>query len=214
MLIESSLPKELRPKSISVAIYVINRSPTTSNLGKISPFFQFTTATKRSNNPWLDLLYIFGAIAYVHVPPEVRLSSRKFNNRAEKGHLVGYSGGNSYHIWIPHRRKVFWSAYMQFDETPRHTTSANLVEASTSTELADPEESVDIVIPADEVSNAAPAPHSHLPRRFPIIAPPLGQHTNEELAADLDAAPQLPELASSVCRSSSRKNKGIAGALD
>lgn len=69
MLIDSKLPKELWPESINTAIYIINRSPTTSNPGKISPFSLFTTTLNRPNDPCLDFLRAFGATTFVHIPP-------------------------------------------------------------------------------------------------------------------------------------------------
>lgn len=72
MLIDSNLPKELWLESINVAIHVINQSPTTPNPGKVFAYKHFMTTLSQSVKPRLNRIQIFRAMAYVHIPPEMR----------------------------------------------------------------------------------------------------------------------------------------------
>lgn len=62
---------------------------------------------------------MFGAAAYVHIPPEKLLRGEKFQPRAQQGFLVGYDDGLNYRIWLPQENEIIISAYVTFDETPR-----------------------------------------------------------------------------------------------
>jgi hypothetical protein len=106
---ESNLPTYLWSEAVSMANFLINRSPTRSNFG-VPPETTFT------GKP-LDLskLKIFGCIAYIHVPDEDR---KKMDSKTIKGMFVGYDmESKAYRIYDPLRRKVIISRDVVFDES-------------------------------------------------------------------------------------------------
>ncbi|KAI0992124.1 hypothetical protein K3495_g16062, partial [Podosphaera aphanis] len=57
-----------------------------------------------------------GCKAYVQIPVERRVLSRKLDDRAEIGILLGYEGQHIFRVYIPSRRKVIRSSNVRFDE--------------------------------------------------------------------------------------------------
>lgn len=135
---------------------MINRSPTTLNLGKISPFSQFVSVINHLNNPHLDLLHAFGTISYIHIPHKTHPRSQKSDNRAHKGHLMGYTSDNTYHVWISQCNGVICFVHIQFDDTLQWESLPQKFVEPLSTELEDLEEIVDTIILVDTVPNALP----------------------------------------------------------
>jgi hypothetical protein len=64
------------------AIYIMNRTPTTAVHG-MTPKEKYS-----GRKPYLSHLKVFGCIAYVHVPDELRI---KLDLKAEKCVFIGYS---------------------------------------------------------------------------------------------------------------------------
>lgn len=163
------------------------------------------SALSRPIKPRLDHLCTFGAMAYVHLPPKTHPRGQKFATRAQIGHLVDYSEGNNFRIWLPFPNKVIRSAYVLFNEDKKYDPSPLLK----GNELDIADVGVEVNLPSTETSLDAPPPAT-FPRPFPIIAPPLGFHPPEDLAADALAAPEV-ELPPPVPinRRSVRMTKGV-----
>lgn len=125
MLIDSQLSAHLWPEAVATAVYLANRSPTSVNPDFQSPLAYLRTTLGLPFESNAEHLRAFGAVAYVHIPPEKRLKGEKFEPHAQRGYLVGYADGLNYRIWVPATHKVVVSAYITFDETPRSTPPSN-----------------------------------------------------------------------------------------
>ena len=79
---EKSIPKNFWFEVVHTAVYIINRTPTVAVHGM--------TPEERFKGKKLDVshLNVFGCIAYVHVPDDLR---KKFDPKAEKCIFIGYS---------------------------------------------------------------------------------------------------------------------------
>ena len=134
MLIDSGLPLYLWPWALATAIYLLNRTPTRYALGgasgeMISPVESwersFTGDPDSSAPPDLSHLRAYGCKAYVHIPQEKRIKSRKYEARGQEGYLVGYDGSSIYHIYIPANRTVVRTSSVKFDETKLYKDRSN-----------------------------------------------------------------------------------------
>ena len=81
MLAEAKLPRKFWAEAVSMAVYLRNRSPTTAVNG-MTPFEALT-----GDKPCVDILRVFGCLAYVHVPKDER---RKFDSKSKRCILLGY----------------------------------------------------------------------------------------------------------------------------
>ena len=74
----------------------------------------------RDHKPYIDYLYILGCKAYILIPPEDRLKSRKLDPCTEIVILVGYKGEYIYQIQVPgsggSRGRIVRSSYIRFDK--------------------------------------------------------------------------------------------------
>lgn len=108
MLEAKSLPKVLWAEAVNTAVYILNRTSSTSN----------TLATPyevwHGNKPDVAHLRVFGSDVYTYVDRQFR---GKFDSKAEKGILVGYEGDSSnYRIYYPQKRTVLVSKHVKFHE--------------------------------------------------------------------------------------------------
>ena len=76
------MPHSFWAEAVSTAIYIMNRTPTVA-IHDVTPEESFT-----GKKPDLSHLKVFGCIAYVHVPDELRT---KLDPKAEKCISIGYS---------------------------------------------------------------------------------------------------------------------------
>ena len=81
MLAEAKLPRKFWAEAVSMAVYLRNRSSTTAVSG-MTPFEALT-----GDKPCVDILRVFGCLAYVHVPKDER---RKFDSKSKRCILLGY----------------------------------------------------------------------------------------------------------------------------
>jgi hypothetical protein len=98
MIIDAKLSENLWPYANDAAIYTINRLVNESGKSPISLWreqlkIQNPTPTLKHLRPW-------GSIAYVHIPHQKRVQSRKAAARAWKSYLMGYEGdgGHVYQV--------------------------------------------------------------------------------------------------------------------
>lgn len=155
---------------------------------------------QRPNTPRLDRFKVFGSTAFVHRSPETRPHGEKFSPRARKGYMIGYAKGNNFCIWIPDTNCIIWSAYVKFDETSCLTPILYNEDPPLPLDSKDLEDSVAVFVPANTNVLRPTSPLAMPPCLIPILVPPLGCHTPEELFADIDAIPPLPQVATPSLR--------------
>ncbi|WP_139158356.1 DDE-type integrase/transposase/recombinase, partial [Enterobacter cloacae complex sp. GF14B] len=105
---EKNMPHHFWAEAVNTAVYIMNRTPTAA-VHDVTPEEKFT-----GTKPDLAHLKVFGCIAYVHVPDELR---RKLDPKAEKCILVGYSlEQKGYRCYNPTTRELRVSRDVVFDE--------------------------------------------------------------------------------------------------
>ena len=82
LMSEKNMPKHFWPQAVHTAIYVMNRTPTTG-IHDMTPEERYTGVKSDVSH-----LKVFGCIAYVHIPDELR---KKLDPKAEKCIFIGYS---------------------------------------------------------------------------------------------------------------------------
>ena len=111
MLMESRLPRKFWAETVSTAVYLRNRSPTTAVNG-MTPFEALTGEKPRVNG-----LRVFGCLTYAHVPKDER---RKFESKSKRCILLGYgSETKAYRLYDVKRQRVIHSRDVIFDESKR-----------------------------------------------------------------------------------------------
>lgn len=122
LLFDAGLEAKFWPKAIETAAYLINRSPSRTNPENKTPYEIW-----HGSKPNLKNLKVFGAVAFRHVPEEVRhqmvTSQRRRGNifdakicpRAEKRILIGYTN-TGYNVLDPSTEKVVSSCDVRFNE--------------------------------------------------------------------------------------------------
>ncbi|MCO5569463.1 hypothetical protein L7F22_023175 [Adiantum nelumboides] len=108
LMIEKNMPHCYWAEAMSTAVYVMNRTPTAA-VDTVTPEERFP-----GKKPDLGHLKVFGCIAYVHVPDELR---KKLNPKAEKCIFIGYSlEQKGYKCYKPITRHVRVSSDVVFYE--------------------------------------------------------------------------------------------------
>ena len=111
MWIASSLPASYWTYATNYAIICTNMLPTDTKQGWITPF-----QAKYGVAPDVTKFKVFGCIAYVHVPEQLRDST--FADKAYKGFFLGFTWPllDRYIILVPELDKVLESLHATFDE--------------------------------------------------------------------------------------------------
>ena len=112
----SNIPKFLWEFITDSVTKLINFTPTSKK--SISPYQELYDyiSPETSNIPDLSKIYTIGSTVYVYKPKELQIQSDKFENRSEKGILLGFKGNSSYIVYIPTRlfkKKVFITSYFR-----------------------------------------------------------------------------------------------------
>ena len=111
MLSDASLPKTFWAEALNTAVYVHNRSPTTS-LNKITPYEALV-----GRKPSVSHFRVFGSICYSHVPKDER---RKLDFKSKKCVFVGYSTfSRGYRVYDLENKKTIVSRDVIFNENDR-----------------------------------------------------------------------------------------------
>ena len=109
MLSDSGLPKRFWAEALSTAVYLHNRSPTTSLKDK-TPYEAWF-----GHKPDVNHLRVFGCDTYAHVPKDER---RKIDSKAKKVIFLGYGDGiKGYRLYDTEKQRVFYSRDVIFTET-------------------------------------------------------------------------------------------------
>ena len=108
LMAEKNMPHCYWAEAVSTAVYIMNRTPTAA-VHDMTPEEKFA-----GRKPDLSHLKVFGCIAYVHVPDELRT---KLDPKAEKCVFIGYSlEQKGYKCYNPVTRQVRVSRDVVFDE--------------------------------------------------------------------------------------------------
>ena len=102
------MPHRFWVEAISTVVYIMNRTPTEA--------VEYVTPQEKFTGKKLDLshLKVFGSIAYVHVPDELRT---KLDPKAKKCIFIGYSlEQKGYKCYNPLTQKLQVSKDVVFDE--------------------------------------------------------------------------------------------------
>ena len=109
MLSDAKLPRRFWAEAVTTAVYLRNRSPTSAVDG-MTPFEALTGA-----KPNVDMLRVFGCLAYVHVAKDER---RKFDSKARRCIFLGYgTERKAYRLYDAERQKIISSRDVIFDES-------------------------------------------------------------------------------------------------
>jgi hypothetical protein len=113
---EKNVPLELWGLAVQCAIYVQNRSISSTN--NSTPYQLW-----HGREPDVSHLKVFGCLAFVHIPVEKR---KKLQPKAVQGMMVGYCEGSSslYRIWDPAARELITSRDVIFEEGSTCETTA------------------------------------------------------------------------------------------
>ena len=109
MAVVAKLPGYLWIEVINTTNYIVNRSPTSANLGK--------TLEERYTGkiPNVTHLKIFGSIAFVYIPKTDR---KKLDTKTQKCIFLGYDTESKvYRIYSPNQKKVILTRDVTIDET-------------------------------------------------------------------------------------------------
>ena len=102
------MPHHYWAEVVNTAVYIMNRTPTAA-VHDVTPEEKYS-----GKKPDLSHLKVFGCIAYVHIPDELR---RKLDPKAEKCIFVGYSiEQKGYRCYNPITRELRVSRDVVFDE--------------------------------------------------------------------------------------------------
>lgn len=97
-------------EAIQTATYLCNRSPSKAIAEQTPAELWFSKKINMSN------LRVFGSIAYVHIPSELRT---KLASKSRKCIMIGYSS-NGYRLWDPEHGKVVIARDVVFNEHTRN----------------------------------------------------------------------------------------------
>ena len=120
MLNEKDLPDFYWTEAVAIAVYIMNMTPTAVIHG-MTPEERYT-----GRKPDISHLKIFGCIAYVHVPDELR---SKLDPKAEKCIFIGYSlQQKGYRCSNPSTHKFTVSRDVVFDEMSSWYKPVNVID--------------------------------------------------------------------------------------
>ncbi|GBM82877.1 Retrovirus-related Pol polyprotein from transposon TNT 1-94 [Araneus ventricosus] len=118
MLNSSGLSKGFWAEALLCHTYVWNRVCHSNQ--SLTPFELYS-----GHKPSVKHLKAFGSTAYAGVPKQLR---KKFDMRAKKGIMVGYSlKTRGYRIWLPNERKIVETINVSFDEDMLEPNSSGVV---------------------------------------------------------------------------------------
>ena len=150
MLADAKLPYKFWAETLSTAVYLRNRSPSTAVKGK-TPFEAWN-----GEKPNVKHLRIFGCEAYAHVPKDER---KKLDSKSRKCILLGYGTViKGYRLYDPERARVFYSRDVQFNESSQRAETINEQEPRRDMHVE-----LDVQDLEKPVENEAPEPEA--PRR-------------------------------------------------
>ena len=192
LMAEKNMPHCYWAEVVSTAVYIMNMTPTAA-VHDVTPEEKFS-----SKKPDLSHFKVFGCIAYVHVPDELRT---KLDPKAEKCVFIGYSlEQKGYKCYNPVTRQVRVSRDVVFDEMAswyadvKHDIGADAKE-NVVTENAGPSSQVLSGPQGSPSTSAVEKPWSGrlCDRKSPTSSSNVSQKGKEKV----DKTPKLPNLSAS-----------------
>lgn len=108
MIHAKNLPIKLWAEAVNTAVYVLNKTGSTSVVNKTPNELWF-----RKQVHDVNYLRIFGTKCYVHIPRQRR---QKWDKKSTVGYFVGYCGDkDGYRIWVQEENKVVLSRDVVFE---------------------------------------------------------------------------------------------------
>lgn len=118
MLHAKNLPMNLWAEATNTAVYILNRTGTSSVKSK-TPFELWFGKT-----PSIEYFRIFGSKVFVHIPKEKR---KKWDKKSEEGVFVGYSENvKGYRVWIPNTNEIVVRRDIVFQECSQNLVDENV----------------------------------------------------------------------------------------
>ncbi|KAJ5752248.1 hypothetical protein N7520_009165 [Penicillium odoratum] len=227
MIIDAGAPETLWFEALSTAANITNRLRTRKT--QESPMEMWRKGMDdRDQTTSLDHLRIWFCKAYVNVPPEKRVKSRKMLPRAWAGHLVGYRGenGHLYRIYDPIANKIATVRDVAFWEGKDDEKSSDLWQKRA--EIAAKQVNIAKFTPdirsayrhtVVEVTHEAEDPQFFEVEETPLIplitAPPEEEPSNSQISprktsseSQLTPRSQSPEPAPTTVRKSTCSTRG------
>jgi hypothetical protein len=133
MILGCNLPIQFWDHAVRYATMIYNRLPTNTLYGYMSPY-----EARHKTTPDVSRFKIFGCLAFVHIPKEKR--EKGFNDRAHKGHFIGFCPITNWYQVYTELGKIESSAHVLFDEVtlvPRVHGSSMLQVAPETRVVAD-----------------------------------------------------------------------------
>jgi transposase InsO family protein len=130
MLADSSLPLSMWAEAVSTANYLRNLSP--SRARALTPWELFY-----GTKPDASALRVFGSVAYVHIPKELR---QKLDNVSQRGNMVGYEAHSKAYRILLDTGKITISRDVTFNEAESDKPSPVPLEYFELEESTDEEE--------------------------------------------------------------------------
>lgn len=126
MLHARNLPKKLWAEAVNTAVYVLNRTGTSSvpNRTPFQAWFNKSPDVNRNN------MHVFGTAVYVHVPKEKR---RKWDVKSTEGVFVGYATDTKgFRVWYKCSDKIVIACDVVFEkfDVIEHTQSGSKLHES------------------------------------------------------------------------------------
>ncbi|KAL4290879.1 hypothetical protein GQ457_14G021340 [Hibiscus cannabinus] len=180
MLKAKNMPKEFWAEAVSCAVYLSNHSPT-KNLDNVTPQEAWS-----GRKPSVRHIWVFGSIAYAHVPDQGRL---KLDDRSSKYVFIGYdSNSKGYKLFNPSNGRIVISRDVEFDE-----------QASWNWE-AQEEQSYDFFSYFVEEQDVTPSQVVDLPQNMtpPPSPAPIHEETSEESSSSGESSSERPPKFRSV----------------
>ena len=127
MLAESKLPKTFWGEAVSTAVYLRNRSPTTSVKG-MTPMEALT-----GRKPNVESLRVFGCMAFAPIPKDER---QKFDSKSRRCIFRGYGETvKGYRLYDTCRKKILFSRDVIFDEAKLGIMNESVVQKEPVTKV-------------------------------------------------------------------------------
>lgn len=125
MLLESGMPKRMWCEAALTSVYLLNRSPTKSLDGSVTPAEMWYGV-----KPDLEKLRVFGCKAFAWIPSQKR---KKLDSKSRETVMLGYVP-NGYRLWDVERQMVIYSRDVKFDENSFPFKSKSHEEGNSDTE--------------------------------------------------------------------------------
>ncbi|MCI32875.1 retrovirus-related pol polyprotein from transposon tnt 1-94, partial [Trifolium medium] len=127
MLNDKNVPKNFWPEAVNWAVHILNRCPTFA-VKDITPEEAWS-----ASKPSVSHFKIFGCIAYVHIPDNLR---KKLDDKSTVCIYLGISDeSKAYKLYDPIKRKIVISKDVKFDETKQWNLETNEIDRSSRKEL-------------------------------------------------------------------------------